>query len=385
VHFSSKVTSAILIFFDKRGDDVSQVLDQIDFPEEFMRDPSYWIRAEQLENWLSQFIDQCKPNDRVELITEIGSKVPELKAWGVLDSVLRMMPRPQEIMNQPERFLSYFISPEPPIENLRRDQNRVEFDLPISTEQYPLTTAFLKAAFASLPGFVGQPAAHCEWEDIHFSLSWSPENEKLLKHEDHLGHRLSPDLMESIIFQLEKNQKDLERRNQELLERNEALTIEHQELQAQVTLKLYQEKMKGLSEFAAVIANDLNQPANSLAHQILRMQDYMVRAQQLITLFLSTQRESPAVKEALRKLNWDQAKETFNSALRDSETSLSLIRRLSSELKKGSQDTLKTLMNNSSSSFSDSKSLFGLTAKTSGSFADKKNKLDIPTQESLNL
>lgn len=343
VYFSSKITNSILSYLDDRGYDTSTVLDRIDFPEEFLRDPAYWVKAEQMESWLHLFVENYQPIEGTDLLLEIGSKIHEIKSWGVLDSVLRMMPRPQEIMNQPERFLSYFISPAPPIAHLRRDMYHVAFDLPISTEQFPMTTRFLKAVFSVLPCYVGQAPARCEWTEIHFRLEWSPETELLLPVEDPHGHRISPELMQSIIEQLEQNQRVLEKRNEELVIKNEELEKAHQELREHMKAQVFNEKMKGLSEFAIVIAKDLGTPADVLAKEIQKVQDYMVRAQQVITLMSGLDKNSKVLNEILRRVDWDHVKDSFQGSLKRSEEALTSIRKLSNELRKGSQETLKAL------------------------------------------
>ncbi len=350
VYFSSKITNAILSYLDRRGEDLSPVLERIDFPEEFMRDPAYWVNAEQLESWLQLFVDFFHPLEKADLLEEVGSQIPELKAWGVLDSVLKMMPRPQEIMNQPEKFLSYFISPAPPVANLRREENRVAFDLPISTEQFPLTTSVLKAAFSVLPCYVSQSQAKCEWEDIHFSLTWSKEPTNMLLTTEQLGHRISPELMQSIIDQLEQNQRELEKRNEELVRKNEELEAAHKELQSHINKKLFNEKMKGLSEFAMVVASDLQIPADTLTQEIQRMQDYMVRAQQVITLMNGLEKTSPLLKEILRRVDWEWAKNYFHKSLKESDNALNSIRKLSADLRRGSQESIGTILTDKVSS-----------------------------------
>lgn len=343
MYFSSKITNSILSYLDYRGYDTSKVLDLIDFPEEFLRDPAYWVKADQLESWLHIFIKSYKPIESTDLLQEIGSKIHEIKSWGVLDSVLRMMPRPQEIMNQPERFLSYFISPAPPIAHLRRDMYHVAFDLPISTEQFPLTTSFLKAVFSVLPCYVGHSPARCEWTDIHFRLEWAPDPEVPLPGEDSHGHRISPDLMQSIIEQLEQNQRILEKRNEELVLKNEELERAHQDLRDHMKAQVFSEKMKGLSEFAIVIARDLGAPADLLSSELQKVQDYMVRAQQVITLMSGLEKNSKVLNEVLRRVDWDLVKDTFQDSLKRSEGALTSIRKLSNELRRGSQETLKAL------------------------------------------
>ena len=49
------------------------------------------------------------------LITAVGHQCKDLRAWGVLDSVIKMMQKPQDLFLQPHRLLSYFVSPAPPV------------------------------------------------------------------------------------------------------------------------------------------------------------------------------------------------------------------------------------------------------------------------------
>lgn len=317
-------------------------MEQIEAPEEFLRDPSYWLLADNVEAWLDIVNKSLKPSEGLYLIEEIGFKVSDIKSWGVLDSVLRMMPRPQEILNQPERFIAYFISPTPQISNVARGSNQIQFDIDFSSVAYPHITSFLKAAFASLPCFKGELPAQCEWDQNRFIYRWSNEIQKSLLPVEDKSHRLSPDLMESIIAQLEKNQKDLEARNRELAQRNDQLLESQSELKATMAIKLFNEKMKGLSEFAEIISADLRQPVEQLSHEVQRMRDYMVRAQQVITLFGGVEKQNPLFGEVLRRVNWEQVKTSYPEILKRSEDSLELIRHLNRELQKGSLDILES-------------------------------------------
>ena len=204
--FSCKISSAILSYFERQGDDITPLLDCTSLPEEFLRDPSYWMKAAEMESFL-QAAQRLSKEDG-PLFQKAGHSGPELRSWGVLDSVLRMMPRPHEILAQPQRFLSYFISPEPPIDNLFKTESSIEFDLPISSEIYPLVTTYLKAAFESLPLYVGKPLAQGSWQDIHLKLSWASEQESMFGQDP--GHQISPELLRSVVASLENHQKELE-------------------------------------------------------------------------------------------------------------------------------------------------------------------------------
>jgi hypothetical protein len=125
VHFSCKITHGILSYLESEKVDLSAYFSETDIPWELLRDSSYWMRAPDMEAFLERLAL------KEEVLIRAGHRTPKNRVWGVLDSVLRMMPQPQEIFHQPEKFLSYFISPEPPIENLERLSSGLSFDIPL--------------------------------------------------------------------------------------------------------------------------------------------------------------------------------------------------------------------------------------------------------------
>lgn len=287
---------------------------QTPLPVELMRDPSYWMSAPEMEAFLESLLRMpLKSNDN-NLLLKVGHNGPEIRGWGVLDSVLRMMPRPQEIFNQPERFLSHFISPEPPIENLRRDESSISFDLPLPAEQYPLVTTYLKAAFESLPVYVGQSAATCEWSGIHLALHWSESQKSIFEIDP--GHQISPQLMQSVIDELQKHQRELEERNCELQKKNEELLQAHVDLQNHL-----REKAPSLLPQVGPLASldfESHGPGYAVGQNLARLHDYMVRAQQLITMLAAQGKMTPAVKEAMRRVDWEYVKTQYPKTIADS-------------------------------------------------------------------
>ncbi len=277
-----------------------------EIPWELLRDPSYWMRAPDMEAFL----------ERLDLTTSAlvnaGHNTPKNRVWGVLDSVLRMMPQPQEIFHQPEKFLGYFISPEPPIENLNRASSGLSFDIPLPAEQYPLVTIYLKAAFESLPAYIGQSEAHCEWNDIHFKIDWPSAQQSILSEQE--DRQISPQLMQDVIRQLQESSKDLEEKNRELQRRNEEL------------LRLAQQGSASLPsiERREVIQQDFSQfefmkrPVHQVAQNLSRLHDYMVRAHQLVTILTAGQKQTPGMKEAFRRVDWEIVKNQYPQIILES-------------------------------------------------------------------
>jgi len=310
--FSCKISSAVLAYLDKQGEDLTTLLESTTVPEEFLQDPSYWMKASDMENFLQ--MAQKISHDDGPLFQKVGHAGPELRSWGVLDSVLRMMPRPQEIFSQPQRFLSYFISPEPPVENLYSTNSSIEFDLPVSSEIYPLVTSYLKAAFESLPVYVGQPLAQCSWNDIHLKLNWASEQESIFEKDP--GHQISPELLRSVVESLEKHQRELEEKNRELQDRNEQLSRAQKEMEAQFAEKI---QLEGLLHEPMRPVDFINEGTVSvLRGNVSKLSDYMVRAQQLVTMLVGQDRLKPAVKEAMRRIDWERVKTQFPQTVKES-------------------------------------------------------------------
>ena len=277
-----------------------------DLPWELLRDPSYWMRAPDMEAFL----------ERLDLTTSAlvnaGQNTPKNRVWGVLDSVLRMMPQPQEIFQQPAKFLGYFISPEPPIENLNRMSQGLSFDIPLPAEQYPLVTTYLKAAFESLPIYIGQSAAHCEWTDIHFKIDWPSAQQSIMGEEE--NRQISPQLMQDVIRQLQDSSKGLEEKNRELQRRNEELQrLAQQNLNNDTKEEVREVIQQDFSQFEF-----MRRPVHQVAQNLSRLHDYMVRAHQLVTILTAGQKQSPGIKEAFRRVDWEIVKNQYPQIILES-------------------------------------------------------------------
>lgn len=331
MHFSCKISNAVLTVLEEQGEDLTSLYEQTHLSVELLRDSSYWISAPDMEQFLEMALRLPLKRDG-DVLQRAGHNGPDLRAWGVLDSVLRMMPRPQEIFNQPEQFLSYFISPKPPIENLRRDEVSISFDLPLPAEQYPLVTTYLKAAFESLPVYVGQPPARCEWTGITLKLNWSTQQKSIFS--ENVGHQVSPDLFQSLIDDLQRTQREREDLQKYVGDLEEKIRDqEKQKLQASTESEtsspspargslLPQEGTLAHLQF------DTEAPGYVLNQNLARMHDYMVRAQQLITMLATQGKMTPAVKEAMRRVDWEFVKNQYPRTVFES---MELVKKINSK------------------------------------------------------
>lgn len=300
MHFSCKITHAILTQLEFEKIDLSAYFSDADIPWEKLRDASLWMRAPDMEAFLDRIVTSQ------QTLIDAGHATPKSRVWGVLDSVLRMMPKPQEIFQQPEKFLGYFISPEPPIENIVRTAEGIAFDIPLPAEQYPLVTTYLKAAFEALPFYVGMDAGVCRWNFLRFELDWPKEQQSILKDEP---HQISPQLMQDVISQLQQSSRDLEERNRDLQQRNEELMKMSQNVRSSNNeADIRNADFNQFDRQQEIEFDFMQQPVHQVAQNLSKLHDYMVRAHQLVMLLSAGQKQTPGLKQAFHKTDWEIVK-----------------------------------------------------------------------------
>lgn len=262
---SCKISNAVFQTLAREGQDSTQLSEDSAHMIADLRDTNSWLAAGEMEVFLE------KACQRVDL-TKAGHQSADLKSWGILDSVLRMMGRPQEILLQPEKFLSYFISPPPPIANLVRSDRFIVFDVPILAEQYPRLAEYLTAALESLPLFSGKELAKCTWTGSRVRIDWVPQD-SLFPQEIDPGFQLSPDLMRDLLSQLQ-------RRAEASVPPAQASAIDYADCE-------------------------------SLRHEVGRLNDYLVRSHQLIQILTAGNRVQGPYAEAMKRVNWQSVQEQY--------------------------------------------------------------------------
>src|SRR5262245_40127556 len=102
--FSGKITNSFLLFLDGQDVDSEKLFELTDLPTEFLREPSCWIPAQDVEKFIAiidrEFSGRFQDGS---LPTLVGHQCHELRSWGVLDSVIKMMQTPQDLFLQPHR------------------------------------------------------------------------------------------------------------------------------------------------------------------------------------------------------------------------------------------------------------------------------------------
>ncbi len=323
-------------YLEQEGEDIQFIYDDVSLPHEFLRDTSYWLPAEQMEQFLLKcelfFENKTEVEPSFSLLKEVGQSCYKSRSWGVLDSVLRMVQNPQDILTQPSRFFSYFISPEPPILVLEREQNRFSCELPISSEQYPHVTKYLAYSFEAIPGYVGKPFAHSTWQGSVFTIQWTNEQENLFQ-ESELQSQLSPQLMQSIVDSLESGQKRLEDKNRQLVEKNAELEQAQKRISELYNLQLDVEKNKAKKQLAHDVLSKLNFPLGKVSQNLMRIQDYMVRASQLVQILSNESKSKNQVTNVLKKVDWDRIYVQFPFLIQDCNQNIRQVRLFLKELK----------------------------------------------------
>jgi signal transduction histidine kinase len=241
------------------------------------------------------------------LISAIGHQCKDLRAWGVLDSVLRMVQAPKDLFAQPERFLSYFVSPAPPVGEVRRGPESVSFVLPVSEMQFPLVTGYLRAALEGLPTYINKPMATVIWQESRVAISWSENQASLFGDSQNAELSLHPELVRNILINLETSQSELEEMKRQVHAKNQEIESLKSDLSTRVnsTSDVNSAGVPDLSSLARGLAQEIDEPVAGVLNDLYKLGDYFARGQQLITLLIGQGRQTKQVQEAMRRVDWE--------------------------------------------------------------------------------
>lgn len=325
--FSAKITNSVLAYLVKNGADLEGLFDLTDVPTEFLRDPTCWLDATKVEGFLRTIeAEYCRLFPGENLIEAVGHNSHDLRSWGVLDSVLRMMVKPQDIFTQPQRFISYFVSPAPPLANIERSADQIAFDLPISHDEFPHVTTYLRSALEALPTFMGEEMAVARWRHTRLVVSWSKKQDSFFS-ADEEGRNINPEFMQSLISSLEEAQKELEKKQQVILEQNRKIKKIKEEKRALSTTETDQRFKSKLSQVQESW-EQMDVALRDLQGQFMRLIDYQTRAQQLVTLLVGQDRMNKQVQEAMRRVDWEFVKNEFSHVVEEGVNNIRNIKQL---------------------------------------------------------
>ncbi len=316
---SCKLTNAALKFLERRGEDLEPLYERFDWPLHYLRDSSSWLEADRLEYVLATLEELYGPRILKEtgqsFFEVVGHASPQLRAWGALDSVLRIVPGIRELYHQPDRFLASFISPQPVIRGLKHSHSdgieRTEFRIDFSDDRMPHTARYLRAAFEALPEYIGKARSHVSWSNGSVLIEFSERQVPFVPMTNMSSHEvpsLSPELLRTILVDLANAQRELEATRRALTDRETEL----QKMKAAVG---------ATPAMAPVKASGEHETRMKLAlHEIYKLGDYFARAQQMITVLRGASGVVGSTKvnaEAMvRRTSWDRVSQEAPEVIR---------------------------------------------------------------------
>ncbi len=291
MQFSSKIAHSFIQYGSKNQLDIVRLLNQAGLSFELCNHGDAWIAADNLENFLKLVKEQASDQKDMSLIEKVGHQALDLKAWGVLDSVLKMIRSTKDIYHNPQRFLSYFIFPAPPIKKLSTSETSMRFEVPFFFEEYPHIYSYLKTCFEVVATYLGEPSANVTWDDNVIQIDWSNKQNLLL---DHDTYNLNPELVKNIIETIESSHSEIQALQAQLAQKN-------------LELERYQE-IKSLDQSQTCWTSH---DKKWFEDQVSKLQDYFLRAQQMVTILVGSEKKSKFVKEAMKKVHWNNVPELF--------------------------------------------------------------------------
>lgn len=311
MYFSGKITHSVLNFLTHKGVGLDSLYEWVEISPDQLRDTTGWIFADQVEEFLKQIeLEYASEIGEDNFCETLGHMSESLKSWGVLDSVLRMMTSPKDIYSQPQRFISYFISPEPPLVNMDRQESKISFDLPISQEEYPYVTSYLAAALEALPTFMGESLAHVTWSGTRVTVRWDQLQDQLFKRSEETPN-YKPELMRSLVNSLENNEKAIEKKDLQIRELENELMQMKARINQLISMESQPQLLLNREEWAAKATSAIETPLGNVYSFVMKLGDYMGRAQQLVTLMSALSGQSKQMKEAMRRMDWDYIRSEY--------------------------------------------------------------------------
>ncbi len=292
---SGKVTSSFIKYFEESSLKWEEHAETVGLIPEVLKDTETWLPAEPTERFL-ELLDKSLHGvvgipSQALLSQTVGHQAYELKAWGVLDKVLPLLKKPEDILSQPKMFMGYFISPAPPSSVVHRAEDSLVLTLPISSMEFPMICGYIASALEAIPAFMGESMALCGWKDTELKVNWSQRQSSLLKKKDQ-EKQVSKEMVEELLVQISQLNQDIH----ELKTENKKLT-------------------QSKNPKAPIVTQyTLDQVQNQLS----KLDDYFLRARQLVEL-LSGDRppRKNFVTQALLRTRWAHIPQNYPKVVRE--------------------------------------------------------------------
>ncbi len=289
---SCKVSYSVLIYLEKQGIQLDAFFESSESPVEYLKDPSGWLDLIEMETFLTELARFLSEKNPTLFYREIGQNNYELRAWGVLDSVLKMVESPKDILGQPDRFLSYFLTPHPEFEVVKQSETQILLTMkgePI----VPNIFSYLMGAVEGLPVYMGLPVASIQHVNgLTYQVTWVDDQESLFDEQEKKRRQFHPEIVQSVMQKLHVQPESRDEIASEAFEKMVAIEVEKR-------MEAFAIRQKEFDEVFFKVKNDF-----------FKMYDYFTRAQQIITLISPTARKA-SVKEAMRRVDWEHVQNEF--------------------------------------------------------------------------
>ena len=347
---SSKITHSVLRFLESKGLDSESLCSLINTPEEFLKDPSSWQPAKNIEFFLAKseslFKEAMAQKSDRSFIQCVGHECAKLESWGVLDGVLKMIKHPRQFYAQPTNFLSYFISPPPSATQLQMttpDQFsfNLNFYLDFNTSNYPHFVSYFIAILEALPTYLNCNLADVSWKSNNIRITWKDHQTSFFSENKKILDQSVKDVNHSL-ESLEKNQKSLIEQ-QNLIQKNQHISKQLHLSQNDSQVKNQKDDLEKLDTWEKLtnqLAGNINPYILQSINNTQKLKDYFIRARQILTILIGREKHRPYIKDSMKRMNWDFITQEFSSAVEQSMQDLLKINEtLDSLLIKESQKT----------------------------------------------
>ena len=266
---SCRVTSSIIAYLRKEKKSLSRLLEGIDLSEEHLQDTNSWVSLELVDTLFERLEEIFFDN---EIIYKVGVEASKLEAWGVLDSVFRMIGEPRLIFHQARKFCSYFYKS---IDIRTLDKSDIHVVIKFSSKKLSKRhLMYLQGAFESIPSYWNLASATTQKiDETTFEFRW--ENKQLFFGKKDTTVSLSPHLIQDTILQLEKTISLIEKKNRQLQDKNEELTETNKKLKETIREKIEAEKMASIGQLATGVAHEINNPLSFIISNLSRIREYV--------------------------------------------------------------------------------------------------------------
>lgn len=275
---SAKITKSIYMELESQGHVAGDFLEEAGLSSQVALDSERWIPFDQVE----YFLEVVMKNVPDFIPKNMALKAMDNRSWGLLDQVLRILQKPEEIYQDPMMFLSYFIKPLNGFKWIDRGEKHSSFETSLSSEEHPLITNYLKGALEVVSHYICGEAAQANWLGTQVSIDWSTHQDSFFKEREPANFK--PEIYKEAVGIIQQQQTELQ-------------------------------AFKELSNQKAFQTADTAAREKELTKDLKVLEDYFLRARQLVSLLKADSGKKKWFKDAVKRLNWEELQDLHASKL----------------------------------------------------------------------